>query len=167
MSTVPPNKAKQNFIEPSVERGPDATHDARPEQARPTTPADQAVKAAADDQALVSPAASLAEQLKSETIEIPLHDLFVENANGDWVRGSCLIVTDRATKATIRVSVATLQQYATERSIRINPKVQAAFDKMMRALQIRSPASLFHTYNGRLFQERGASAFADSFGSGR
>lgn len=113
MSTVPPNEAKQDCIEPSVERGPDATHDARAEQARPTTAADQAVKAAAGDEALVSPAASLAEQLKSEAIELPLHDLFVENANGDWVRGSCLIVTDRGTKATIPVSVDTLQQYAT------------------------------------------------------
>lgn len=140
MSTVPPNEAKQNCIEPSVERGPDATHDARAKQARPTTAADQAVKAAADDEALVSPAASLSEQLKSEVIEIPLHDLFVEYANGRWIRGSYLIVTDRGTKATVRVSVDTLLQYATERSTIINPKVQAAFDKMMRAKRIRRPS---------------------------
>ncbi|MGY3341526.1 MULTISPECIES: hypothetical protein [unclassified Bradyrhizobium] len=139
MSTVPPNEAKQNCIDPSVERGPDATHDARAKQARPTTATDQAVKAAADDEALVGPAASLCEQLKSEVIEIPLHDLFVEYANGRWIRGSYRIVTDRGTKATVRVSVDTLQQYATERSIRINPKVQAAFDKMMRAKRIRRP----------------------------
>jgi len=140
MSTVPPNEAKQDCIEPSVEMKSHGTHDAWAEQARSSTIHEQAVKAAANDEATISPVDSRPEQPKSEVIEIPLHDLFVEYANGRWIRGSYLIVTDRGTKATARVSVDTLQQYAEKRSIRSNPKVQAALDEMMRTMQIKRQA---------------------------
>ena len=137
MSTVPPNEAKQDWIERSVKMGSDATRDARVEQAGPYTVADKAVKAAADNEASVSPTVARPEQLKSETIAIPLHDVLIRNANGDLVRGSNLIFTGWRAKAIARVNVETLQQY--KRSTSSAPKVQAASDEMMLAMRISRP----------------------------